>query len=103
MKKGDYVDLILEEDKYYYIYHNKRKIGKMNIEDVYKNAQRYLNKVKEMTYKPIKYSGVRIKRIATIAMFQEFIPSEIQNVYSRTGIWIGVELEGFGELEWNNK
>lgn len=103
VKKGDYVDLILEEDKYYYIYHNKRKIGKMNIEDVYKNAQRYLNKVKEMTYKPIKYSGVRIKRIATIAMFQEFIPSEIQNVYSRTGIWIGVELEGFGELEWNNK
>lgn len=102
VKKGDYVDLILEENQYY-IYHNKRKIGKMNIEDLYENAQKYLNKVKKMKYYPKKYSGVRIKRITTIAMFQEFIPSEIQNVYAKTGIWIGVELEGFGELGWNNK
>ena len=101
VKKGDYVDLILEEDQYY-IYHNERKIGKMNIENLYENAQKYLNKVKKMTFKPVKYSGVRIKSTATIAMFQEFIPSEIQNVYAKTGIWIGVELEGFGELEWNN-
>lgn len=102
VKKGDYVDLILEENQYY-IFHNKRKIGKMNIEDLYSNAQRYLNKVKKMTYYPKTYSGVRIKRITTIAMFQEFIPSEIQNIYAKTGIWIGVELEGFGELGWNNK
>lgn len=103
VKKGDYVDLVLEKDQYYYIYHNKRKIGKMNIEDLYKDAQKYLNRVKKMTYNPIKYSEVRIKRVSTIAMFQEFIPSEIQNVYSKTGIWIGVELEGFGEIVWNNK
>lgn len=102
VKKGDYVDLILEEDQYY-IYHNERKIGKMNIENLYENAQKYLNKVKKMTYTPKKYSKVRIKRIITIAMFQEFIPSEIQNEYAKTGIWIGVELEGFGKLEWNNK
>ena len=75
----------------------------MNIEDLYKDAQKYLNRVKKMTYNPIKYSEVRIKRVSTIAMFQEFIPSEIQNVYSKTGIWIGVELEGFGEIVWNNK
>lgn len=101
VKKGDYVDLVLEENQYY-IYHNKRKIGKMNIEDLYENAQKYLNKVKKMTYKPTIYSGVRVKRITTIAMFQEFIPSEIQNIYAKTGMWMGVELEGFGELVWNN-
>ena len=102
VKKGDYVDIIFEENKYY-IYHNKRKIGKANIENLYEKAQKYLNKVKQMTYTPLKYSKVKIKRISTIAMFQEFIPSEIQNIYAKTGIWIGIELEGFGEIEWNNK
>lgn len=98
IQKGDYVDLILEDDDYY-IYHNKRKIGKMNIENLYEKAQKYLNKVKVMTYMPLKYSEVKIKRINTISMFQEFIPSEIQNIYAKTGIWIGIELEGFGKIE----
>lgn len=97
--KNDYVDLILEEGKYY-IYHHERKIGKMNIETVYEQVQKYLNKVKEMSYKPIKYEKVKIKRLCTISMFQEFIPSEIQNIYAKTGMWIGIELEGFGELKW---
>lgn len=97
----DYVDLVLEDDKYY-IYHKERKIGKMNIENLYENTQKYLNKVRRMSYKPLKYSKVKIKRITTISMFQEFIPSEIQNIYAKTGMWIGIELEGFGELEWNN-
>ena len=96
----DYVDLVLEDDKYY-IYHKERKIGKMNIENLYENTQKYLNKVRRMSYKPSKYSGVKIKRITTISMFQEFIPSEIQNIYAKTGMWIGIELEGFGELKWN--
>ena len=97
----DYVDLVLEDDKYY-IYHKERKIGKMNIENLYENTQKYLNKVRRMSYKPLKYSKVKIKRITTISMFQEFIPSEIQNIYAKTGMWIGIELEGFGKLEWNN-
>ncbi len=100
VQKGDYVDLVLEEDQYY-IYHNKRKIGKMNIEDLYEKAQKELNKVKEMSFKPKIYSQVKIKRTTTMAMFQEFIPSEIQNIYAKTGMWIGIELEGFGELIWN--
>ena len=73
----------------------------MNIENLYENTQKYLNKVRRMSYKPSKYSGVKIKRITTISMFQEFIPSEIQNIYAKTGMWIGIELEGFGELKWN--
>ena len=97
----DYVDLVLEDDKYY-IYHKERKIEKMNIENLYENTQKYLNKVRRMSYKPLKYSKVKIKRITTISMFQEFIPSEIQNIYAKTGMWIGIELEGFGKLEWNN-
>ena len=100
MKKSDFVDLVFEEDNYY-IYHNKRKIGKMNINDLYEKTQKYLNKVKEMTFTPKMYSNVKIKRISTIAMFQEFIPSRIQNVYAKTGMWIGIELEGFGILKWN--
>lgn len=98
---NDFVDLVLEDDKYY-IYHNERKIGRMNIENLYSNTQKYFNKVKRMSYKPSKYSRVKIKRISTISMFQEFIPSEIQNIYAKTGMWIGIELEGFGKLEWNN-
>ena len=74
----------------------------MNIENLYENTQKYLNKVRRMSYKPLKYSKVKIKRITTISMFQEFIPSEIQNIYAKTGMWIGIELEGFGKLEWNN-
>ena len=54
-----------------------------------------------MTFIPKMYSNVKIKRISTIAMFQEFIPSRIQNVYAKTGMWIGIELEGFGILKWN--
>lgn len=100
VKKGDYVDLILEGEDYY-IYHNQRKIGKMIISDLYALAQKSLNKVSQMTYKPPKYKKVRVKRKLTIAMFQEFIPSEIQNIYAKTGIWIGIELEGFGNLDWN--
>lgn len=100
VKKSDFVDLVFEEDNYY-IYHNKRKIGKMNINDLYEKTQKYLNKVKEMTFTPKMYSNVKIKRISTIAMFQEFIPSRIQNVYAKTGMWIGIELEGFGILKWN--
>ena len=99
IQKGDCVDLILENDNYY-IYHNKRKIGKMNIENLYEKAQKYLNKVKQMTYKPDQYIKVKVKRINSIAMFQEFIPSEIQNIYAKTGMWIGIELEGFGEVKW---
>ena len=102
IQKGDCVDLILENDNYY-IYHNKRKIGKMNIENLYDQAQKYLNKVKQMTYKPDQYTKVKVKRINSIAMFQEFIPSEIQNIYAKTGMWIGIELEGFGEVKWLTK
>ena len=100
VKKGDYVDLKLENDDYY-IYHNQIKIGKMNIGDLYARAQISFNKVSRMTFKPPRYLHVRVKRKQTIAMFQEFIPSEIENVYSKTGIWIGIELEGFGKLDWD--
>ncbi len=99
IKSGDEVDLLLEKD-IYYIYHNKRKIGKMNIENLYKEAQMTLNKVQQMTYKPLAYTKIRVRKINTITMFQEFIPSEIQNIYAQTGMWIGIELEGFGELKW---
>lgn len=101
IKSGDEVDLLLEKDTYY-IYHNKRKIGKMNIDNLYKEAQMTLNKVQQMTYKPLAYAKVRVRKISTIAMFQEFIPSEIQNIYAQTGMWIRIELEGFGELKWKN-
>lgn len=98
VKEGDYVDIERENDQYY-IFHKNRKIGKANIETIYRKAFWKLNH-KKVTYCPKAYKNVKIEKVITVAKFTEFIPEEIAEPFKTTGLWIGLKLNGFGELYW---
>ena len=48
----------------------------------------------------VEYRNVRVKDIITIAEFPDFIDDKYELPYRETGLWIGIQLEGFGELEF---
>lgn len=99
VKEGDLVDIIKERDTFY-IYHNERKIGIANINDVYSktlfNANNWKYTKKEVT----GYKNVRVKKVITVAKFPDFIEDKYELPYRDTGIWVGIRLEGFGELRF---
>ena len=60
------------------------------------NNWRYVEK--EVT----EYRNVRVKNVVTIAKFPDFIEDKYEFPYRDTGLWIGIQLEGFGELVFGN-
>jgi hypothetical protein len=99
VKKGDPVDLIREGEKFY-IFHNNKKIGKMNIENLYKNAVFYANRWRYIEKEAQVYQAVRVKNIITVAKFSDYIEDEYESPYKDTGLWVAIDLEGFGELKF---
>lgn len=99
VKKGDAVDLIREGEKFY-IYHKNRKIGMVNIEDIFKKVIYRANRWKYYEKEVVAYKGVNVKNIITIAKFSDFIEDKYASPYKDTGLWIGIELEGFGNIEF---
>lgn len=99
VKKGDTVDLIREGEKFY-IYHKNRKIGMVNIEDIFKKVIYRANRWKYYEKEVVAYRGVNVKNIITIAKFSDFIEDKYASPYKDTGLWIGIELEGFGNIEF---
>ncbi len=99
IKIGDIVDLKNYEGKFY-IYHKGKRIGCMNIENVFKNASYDLFK-KYYTKKELKaYRNIRVKSIITVAKFPDYIDDKYDLPYRNTGLWNAIELEGFGKLDF---
>lgn len=99
VKKGDTVDLIRDGDKFY-IYHKNRKIGMANIENIFNKVIYNANRWRYYEKEVVAYRGVNIKNIITIAKFPDFIEDKYASPYKDTGLWIGIELEGFGKIEF---
>ena len=97
IKEGDFVNLIKENDNFY-IYHNERKIGKANINEVYSKTLLCANNWRYIEKEVTEYRNVRVKNVVTIAKFPDFIEDRYELPYRDTGLWIGIQLEGFGEL-----
>jgi len=99
VKKGDTVDLIREGEKFY-IYHKNRKIGMANIENIFNKVIYNANRWKYYEKKVVAYRGVNVKSINTIARFPDFIEDKYASPYKDTGLWVGIELEGFGKIKF---
>lgn len=102
IKKGDYINLIKKGNKFY-IHHKDRRIGMMNIENLFKNTFFYANGW-EIAKKEVKaYKGLRVKDKITIAKFSDYIEDEYEAPYKDTGLWNAIELEGFGKIEFEEE
>lgn len=99
IKEGDFVNLIKEDDTFY-IYHNERKIGIANVNDVYSKTLLNANNWKYIEKEVTEYRNVRVKNVITIAKFPDFIEDKYELPYRDTGLWVGIQLEGFGELRF---
>ena len=99
IKEGDFVNLIREND-IFYIYHNERKIGVADINDIYSKTMLKANNWRYIEKEVLKYRNVRVKKVITIAQFPDFIEDKYELPYRDTGLWIGIQLEGFGELQF---
>ena len=99
IKTGDIVDLKKDNGKFY-IYHKGKKIGCMNIDNVFKKAC-YDLFGKYYTKKELKaYRDIRVKNVITVAKFSDYIDDKYDLPYRNTGLWNAIELEGFGRLDF---
>ena len=99
IKEGDFVNLIKENDKFY-IYHKERKIGAADINEVYAKTLLNANNWRYIEKEVIQYKNVRVKKVITIANFPDFIEDKYELPYRDTGLWVGIQLEGFGEIRF---
>ncbi len=99
VKEGDFINL-KKQDDIFYIYHNERKIGTANVSDLYSKVVLNSNGWKYVEKDVIEYRNVRVKEVITIAKFPDFIEDKYELPYRDTGLWVGIRLEGFGELRF---
>lgn len=102
VKSGDTVTL-KEEDGKYYIFHEDKKIGMMNIENLYSKTMYHANRWERTKKKVEAYQNVRVKDVITVAKFPDYIEEEYASPYKDTGLWIAIELEGFGRLKFRKE
>jgi len=101
VKENDMVELILNEDndgEFYEIHHKGRKIGRLS-SDATRDFREAINKTDVKANIPPYIKEVYVTNIVTIVP-REF-PSGVDLFYKESGIWLGVELSGFGKIDWH--
>lgn len=99
IKMGDIVDLVKEGEKFS-IFHKGRRIGSMNIENLFEKAIYDINGTKYHGKEVTSYREVRVKNVITVAKFSDYIEDKYELPYRETGLWNAIELQGFGRLEF---
>lgn len=100
VSKGDEVRLIFDySKKYYLIEHNERIVGAMT-SDFNRSLRRCLDKVRQTRDYPRLIDNVYVDNVVTVvdkaAYDFDFMPKQ----YKQTHLWTGIEISGFGRIEW---
>ncbi|ABW19570.1 UvrD-helicase domain-containing protein [Alkaliphilus oremlandii] len=103
VKSGEPVVLkkqVIDNDVYYYIYHDDHVIGSMSLqftEDIYRTYKK-INRIptRDITKFPNEIRKVYIDEVCTYIKEGN---TELPNEYSRKGLWLGVSLVGLGKIE----
>jgi hypothetical protein len=95
---NDTVELVLRNGDYYEIMHNSRIIGCLS-SIATRDFWEAINKTDNRANIPPFISGVYVSNIVTIAPYE--FPSGIERMFKESGFWLGVELTGFGKVDWH--
>ena len=97
MKPGDVLEAYLEDDGIYYLYNKGYCIGSLT--RMFSNDMRAaMQKTNKSPNLPTHLFDIRCTNVVTIVSTNYY--GNINEIYNKSGIWLGVEVHGFAKTHW---